>query len=329
MNAREELVARCARRRDAKLGGLSEKAFAELEAAVRDNVTAFIDTPEEAAFAEMARAREAFEQALRDSETLDDEAYGLARTKALDTLRKSCRHALNTDPTCIDARQMFVLAIQPGIGSPDKAYGELLAAYRDSTAALAAIGKMPGGLSWENVFFHPHARLLAALARHCVFCTRYRQAIAWGKELLEFCPGDEVGIRHSMGIAYARLGDEEGLNWLDDRFGHESTPWALLSRTMLLYRLERYGAARRALNGFARLTEGGAFALFRPVLLPPYLPDRPDCEPHGFEAALQAVYEAETVIADTPGFVWWAQNQPDMVALAQQFADENGFEWEQ
>ena len=84
MNAREELIIRCARKRDAKLGGLSEKGFAELEAAVRENLTDFIDTPEEVAFAEVTRACETFERDLRESEALDDEAYALARAKALD-----------------------------------------------------------------------------------------------------------------------------------------------------------------------------------------------------------------------------------------------------
>ena len=328
MNAREELIMRCAQRRNAKLGGLSEKGFAELEQAVRDNVADFIDTSEDAAFAEVVAAREAFSRAMRESEALDDEAYAMARAKALDTLRKSCRHAMDTDPSCVDARHIFVVSAPPGIGSPDHAYGELLATYRESQAALDAVAEWPGDLSWDNVFLRPHARLLAALARHCVFCTRYRLAIAWGEELIELCPDDEPGIRHSMEIAYARLEDEDGLNRLDGRFGNDSMPWSLLSRTILLYRLERFSAARRALKGYAKLVEGGAYALLRPVLLPPYVPDRPDCEPRSFDAAMQAVYEMETVIADTPGFVWWAQNQPEILASAKQFADLNGFDWD-
>lgn len=328
MNGREELIMRCAHRRNAKLGGLSEKGFAELVEAVRANVADFIDTPEDAAFAEVVAAKEVFERAMLESEALDDEAYGMARAKALDTLRKSCRHAMNTDPACVDARHMFIAAAPPGIGSPDHAYAELLVAYRDSQAELDAISEWPGGLSWENVFLRPHARLLAALARHCVFCTRYRLAISWGEELIGLCPDDEPGIRHSMDIAYARLEDEDGLNRLDSHFGNESTPWSLLSRAILLYRLERYSAARRALKGYVNLVKGGAYALLRPILLLPYLPDRPDCEPRSFEAAMQAIYEMETVIADTPGFVWWAQNQPETVASAKQFADANGYDWD-
>ena len=328
MKAREELILRCARRREATLDGLSPEGFAELEAAVRNNVASFIDTAEEQAFAEVTHAYETFARELRESETLDDEAYGMARARSIDTLKQSCAQAIAIDPDCVDARHMRIVAASTGIGSPDHAYDELLAIYNDSRRTFEWLNRLPGSLSWENVFVHPHARLLAGLARACVFCTRYRQALRWGEELLRLCPADEVGVRHTMAIAYARLEDEPGLNGLDDRFGHESTAWSLLARAVLLYRLERYPSARRALKSYVKLVEGGAFALLRPVLLPPYLPDRPECAPLGFEAAMQAVYEIETVIADTPGFIAWAQDQPDTVAVAKRFADEQGFDWD-
>ena len=329
MNPREELILRCAYRRNEKLGGLSPKAYEELLAAVRENVSAFIDTPEEAAFAEVVAASETFARELRECEALDDEGYAMGRAKALNKVRASCKHALGIDPTCTDARHMFLLATQPGVGSPDQVYSELLATYRESHAQLDSLAALPGGLTWENVFLRPHARLLAALARHCVYSTRYRLAIAWGEELLELCPNDEVGVRHSMAIAYARLEDEDGLNALDDRFDHETTPWSVLSRAVLLYRLERYSAARRALLSYVRLVEGGAFAMLRPVMIPPYLPDRPEVARNSFEEAMQAVYEIETVLADEPGFTWWAQNLPGVEESGKRFAEDNGFEWDQ
>ena len=328
MRLRDELILRCARHREATLGGLSPEGFAELEAAVRENVTAFIDTVEDVAFAEVTRASENFERALRESEALDDEAYGVARAKAIDTLRKACEHAIEVDPDCTDARHMRTVCATTGFCLPNAAFKELCAVYDGSRRTFDDIARMPGGLSWDNVFFRPHARLLAALARTSIACTRYRLALELGEELLRRCPADEVGIRHTMAVAYARLEDETGLNALDDRFDHESTAWSLLSRTLLLYRLERYGSARRALRSYVHLVEGGAYALLRPVLLPPYLPSRPELGQLTFEAAMQAVFEIETVIADTPGFVAWAQEQPEVVAAAKLFADDRGFEWE-
>ena len=329
MNAREELILRCARRREAALGGLSPAAFEELKEAVRSDVASFIDTPQEAAFAEVMAMCDAFARNLREADALDDEAYGIARAKMLDTLRKSARQALSTDQGCVDAHHIFIISAPQGIGSPDRAYDQLLDTYRDSNKQIEALSSFPGGLNWENVFMHPHLRLLAALARHCVACTRYRLALEWGDKALALAPNDEVGVRHSMALAYARLEDEAGLNALDDRFQHESTAWSLLARTILLYRLERYPAAKRALRGYVQLVNGGAFALLRPVLLPPYVPDRPTCEPLSFDAALQAIYEAESILADTPGFVWWAQNQPNTIPAAKHFADANGYEWDE
>ena len=328
MKLREELILRCARRREAALGGLSPEGFAELEAAVRENVIAFVDTPEDAAFAEVVRACETFEKTLIESDALDDEGYQMARAKALDTLKKACTHALELDPDCVDARHMRTVAAAVGFPLVNMAFDELRSTYANSRRSLSDTKVISADLNWENVFARPHLRLIAALARHCITCTRYKGALAFGEELLALCPEDELGVRHTMAIAYARLEDEAGLNALDDRFNHESTAWSLLARAVLLFRLERYGSARRALRSLVRLVDGGAYALLRPVLLPPYLPTRPEADPLGFEAAMQAVFETETVIADTPGFVAWAQDQPEVFAAAKDFADSHGFEWD-
>ena len=328
MSLRDELILRCARHREAALGGLSPEGFAELEAAVKENVTAFIDTPEDVAFAEVTRACETYAHALLESESLDDSGYERARAMALNELKKACKRALATDPGCVDARHMFVVATTTGLCLPNLANGKFLPVYDDARRELNGISRFPGGLSSENVFLRPYLRLLGGLARQSVACTRYRAVLSLGDELLRFDPADGVGIRHTMAIAYARLEDEAGLNALDDRFDHESTAWSLLARTLLLYRLERFGSARRALRSFVHLVDGGAYALLRPVLLPPYLPERPKAAPLGFDAAMQAVFETETVIADTPGFIAWTQEQPGTVEAARVFADTNGFEWE-
>ena len=327
MNLREELILRCARRREAKLGSLSPRAFDELLENVREDVGAFIDTPQDVAFAELVRAVETYERELRGLDALDDEAYGIERTRILNKLRKACQEIRKTDPGCIDAQHILAAQLDNPLSRPNEAFDFMMAfgiEYRPSAEAAA---EMPGGTSWDNVFIRPHLRMVAGLARQAVATTRYTLAASCCLKALEACPTDEVGARHTMAIAWARLEDEEGLNELDDRFNHESTAWSLLARALLLYRLERYDSARRALRSFARLVDGGAYALLMPVLLPPYLPARPEADPLGFDAAMQAVYEAETVISDTPGFIAWAQSQPEVVTAAKNFADTHGFEW--
>ena len=59
MNAWDELVERCARRRREKIGPLSEDAYAELLLAVRNDPASFVDDPSEAALLVLAQALDA------------------------------------------------------------------------------------------------------------------------------------------------------------------------------------------------------------------------------------------------------------------------------
>ena len=59
MNAWDELVARCARRRNEKIGPLSDEAYAELVLAVRQNPVDFVDAAPEQALLLLARALDA------------------------------------------------------------------------------------------------------------------------------------------------------------------------------------------------------------------------------------------------------------------------------
>ena len=327
MNLREELILRCARKRETKLGGLSPRAFEELLESVREDVSAFIDTPQEMAFAELTRAVEAYWRGLREIDALDDESYGLERTRLIKKLIRACADVLKTDPVCVDARHILALAMDNQLSMPNQAFDQMMTLSLESKPAAQVAAEFSGGTTWDNVFARPHLRLLAGLARQAIATTRYTLAASCCLRALDACPTDEVGARHTMAIAFARLEDEDGLNKLDDRINHESSAWSLLARALLLYRLERYDSARRALRSYASLVEGGAYALLYPVLLPPYLPARPDAAPLSFDAAMQAIFEAETVITDTPGFIAWAQSQPEVLAAGKKFADSHGFEW--
>ncbi len=96
---------------------------------------------------------------------------------------------------------------------------------------------------------------------------------------------------------------------------------------ILLFKLGRTSAARRALTGFDRLCEGGIYALLRPILVEPYAPDRPQCAPYSFKEAVLAVHEADPIVVDTPDLPAWAEAQPGMLESAQAFAQKSGFDW--
>jgi len=181
--------------------------------------------------------------------------------------------------------------------------------------------------AWDDVFLRPTLRLVAAVVRACLDCACYRMAVGIGQEALNLAPCDALGIRHTCALAYARLEDDRGFEALDARFARRDDAWELLARTILLYKLGHAGAAKRALTGMTNLCEGSAYALLRPILVEPYLPDRPEVPPLSFKAATLAVGEADPIIIDVPDFPAWAEQQRDVYRTARAFAEKNGFEF--
>ena len=83
MNVHEELIQRCAARRRKALGDLSDQGFAELLLAVRENPSAFVDSPAEEAYVELERAFSAYDASLNNDDLLEDDEYQKARQNNL------------------------------------------------------------------------------------------------------------------------------------------------------------------------------------------------------------------------------------------------------
>lgn len=315
MRAREELVERCVRRRAERLGGLSDEAMAELRLDVAAHVDDFVDTPEEQAFSLLGRALDAYATP-GDEDYLDDDAWMEALRQRDDVLRGRCEEALRIDPGCTDARLVHD-QLEPG--GPES----VLASLRGDFPATDGLG------AWDDVFARPRLRAEAAIARACLASTRYRTCVEVCERVLAAMPADEQGARHTEALALVRLEDEAGFDRLDRRFGRQGSAWLHLARVLLMYKLDRPSATRRALRGYDRLVTGGAYALLRPILPPPHLPDRLEAEPGSFEEAILAASEAEPVIADVPNFVWWCQDEGWFLRSARRFADENGYDWDE
>ena len=152
-------------------------------------------------------------------------------------------------------------------------------------------------------------------------------ALDVSRGLMAASPKDQVGGRLTAALALARLEDEAGFNELDARLAGRENSWLNLGRTILLYKLGRMNAARRALRGYGELCEGAAYALLRPTFVEIYLPDRPEVPAGGFEEATFAVHEAEPIIADVPDFIAWADAFPWFHASGEAYAEENGYDW--
>lgn len=319
MNAWDELVERCALRRREQLAPLSDEGYAELLIAVRKDPVSFVDHPAEQAFLEIARALDAYGATLHDDDLLSDDEYHETRLRRLAALASSCAQAAMIDGECVDARLLELLASDL---EPDPLLEGLLALERE-----AAANEPEANGAWDDVFRRPIVRLRAAISRTCLDGARYRMAERAARQAMDAAPSDPLGCRHTCALALARLEDEAAFDALDARFGRRGSPWSHLARAILLYKLNRMPAARRALRGYDGLCEGGAYALLRPTFVELYLPDRPEAAPCSFEECMFAVHEAEPIIADVPDFIGWCQDDERLVASAARFAEKNDLDW--
>ena len=186
---------------------------------------------------------------------------------------------------------------------------------------------MPNTDDWTDVFEHPILRLHAVIAQEYLNTTRFGAARECCRRLVALTPSDPLGARFTWALACARLEDEQGFNDLDARFGRRGNAWSHIARTLLMFKLDRMSAARRALRGYASLCQGGAYALLRPTFVEAYLPDRPAFGQGTFEEACLAVHEADPVVVDTPDFIAWCTAQEGFAAEAQRYAEEHDLDW--
>ncbi|MBQ9058267.1 MAG: hypothetical protein IJ125_03675 [Atopobiaceae bacterium] len=323
MDARSELVMRCAHKRALQIGPLSNQAFAELMQAVSDSPQDFIDDEAEQSFALLGDVLAYYKQSLLGDEFLDDESFFRARKQRLSLLRERCEEVVTLDSSNVDARLLLVLS------SDDESNEQLRALIELEHELDGERGQLePGNAdAWEDVFLRPRLRVKAAIVRACLDSARYGLCVKKADELMRLSPSDELGARLSCALAYARLENEAGFDELDMRYDRRGNAWFYLARVLLMFKLDRMAAARRALAGFNRLCMGGAYALLRPTFVDTYLPDRPFAETGSFEEAHMAVHEADPVVVDTPDFVGWAQSQPDFEKSAVDFAQRYGFDW--
>ena len=324
MNARKELIQRLAIKRRRKLGELSDEAFGELEIAVREDPLKFIDDNEEDAFLLVTKALERHDESRQNDDFLDDDQYAQARTQRLKALLAASKQALAIDESCLDARLLGILASDR---SQEETFGELLALHEETTRDLGEIPMSAAGDAWADVFVRPRLRVQAALARTAINTARFRKAQDLCLDLLARAPLDVLGARFTCALAMARLEDEDGFDWLDAREGRHGNAWFHLGRAILMYKLGRIPAARRALRGYDRLCTGGAYLILQPMYVDAYLPDRPVFESGSFEESLLCTHEADPIISDIPDFPAWASAQTGFLASAQSFCKRNGFEW--
>lgn len=325
MDAREELVLRLAAKRRRKLG-LSDSGYAELLLAVRANPKGFVEDAQDQSYVDLADALARYDRSCDDDDLRDDDEFERAHKARLATMASDCERILAADPTCTDARILHAIAQHPS--DPDALLDDLEEVRRGVEEREGAELAIPAsGDAWTDVTLRPRLRLMACMARASLDSARYRMAVGLCDQLLALAPSDVEGARHTCALALARLEDEAGFDALEQRLSRHGDSWVELARVILLFKLGRPGATRRALRGYDRLVEGGVYALLRPVYVDTYMPDRPQAEPYSFPEATVAVFEADPIIVDVPGLPEWVATQPGMGDKAQRFAEDNGLEW--
>lgn len=234
---------------------------------------------------------------------------------------------IECDPHCYDARTLDVIIMADTFEQAIDGLSELEVEARQWCEQRSSLYDDVVADPWDAVFMRPYLRMRARRLDLLVQAACYRQALNLACEMLDEAPADGQGVRHTAALLYARLEDEEGLNALDVRYGREGSCWMHIARSVLLYKLGRLDAAKRALNGLARLCPGAAFFLASPSYVPPYLPDRPVFKPGSADESLLACYEADFLVVDTPEFVTWALQQPNFAEAADKFGNAHGGEY--
>ena len=331
MNLTEELVQRCALKRRAAIGSMSDAAYEELLLAVQSDLKSYASETDELPMYHLAQAVKRYQDSQFNDDSYTDEEFVQARITRLQTFLHALenireKYGENTDLLRMNALVhasdpesllQALLAIQNQAEKEAKRTPNL----EDSKTPETVLRDM-----WTDIFARPRLRLQAAIGRAYVDTARFKLAATTCEQLLEESPSDAVGARFTLTLTYARLEDEAALNRLDDRFNHHSNAWIELARAILLFKLSRISSARRALKSYQMNTEGGAFALLHPTFVDIYIPDRPEVKTGSFNEALLAIHEAEPIIVDVPDFVEWAGNIPEFAAASDAYAEANGFD---
>ena len=320
---------------------LTHAACELLREQVERDPEAYATTEHAQALVSYMRTHEHLMRELRRTDELPDDEFERRCRELYDESREDLSKIWHIDQLCIDAELVDILLADVPL---DDLLGDLLALEKRARTYLqvnAAGFDMDAPAYWRGVDDEDLPRVWAAepvavgwlhtlecIAQACIMTARYRAAARYARQVMR-ADGFGSGAVGTLLIALARLEDEGAFfAAVDDERARggdiDSSPWFLLARTVLLYKLDRERSARRALRDFARRCEGGAYFLLNPTFHAPYLPVRP--EPRDpWELTHQAVWEADGFLADTPDFAAWARTVEGVEDAADEFARRYGF----
>ncbi len=318
---------------------LTPAAIELLHDKVLEQPDMYATSPRAQALVSYARVREHLLQGLHELEDLPDETFDQKRQELFDRTRNELVQILQVDEYCIDAQLLYAMLAEVPL---DSCLSDLMKIADKSASYLA--NTAPGfdaeaphywdpSLTEEEIAYRTRTNPVAvgwlhaleALSHGCISSARYRAGISYAQRVVR-SRGYTHRAEGTILLAQARLEDEDGFFATLREGGPEleNSPWYLLGRTILLYKLGRRKNAQRALRDFAARCEGGAFFLLNPTYLTPYLPVRPEPQ-ESWDLTHQAVYEADSILVDTPDFPSWAQSIEGIEDISEDFARRYGF----
>lgn len=263
---------------------------------------------------------------------LPDEEFEPKRDALFLETRRALAQAVELDAQCVEARLLDVLL---GAPSYDACLSDLLALAHEASEYLSRTHE---GFDPENLgsagapaddpvlvgLLHTYE----AISQSCLATARYRAAEKYARMVM-CVDGYPNRAEGTLLLALARLEDEPAFFAAVEEcraYGKDvdSSPWFMLARGLLFYKVRKYKQARRAMKDFALRSDGGAYFLAAPEYPMPYFPARPEPR-ESWELAQQAVYEADAVIIDTPDFAVWATSIEEVGQAADRFAKRNGW----
>lgn len=314
-------------------------------ALVRDQIEQdpdhFALTPRACTLVSYMRVHQMLMQGMKQLDGAPDEDYEQEHLKVIEQAREQIQAIEQSGSTCVDAQ---LLHIQLAEISLDECIEQMCALEKRTREHLVQTRKgfdptHPGLWHTEAIESEASPAELTetdpdvigwlhtneAIAQGCIFTARYRMAATYARTvtLASGYPNMTFG---TLLLALARLEDEQELFEAAHQCGTqaEDSPWFLLARTILFYKMGSMKRARRALKDFVTQCDGGAFFLLNPTYYEPYLPVRPPVD-EAWEYTHMAVWEADGIISDTPDFAQWAESIEGIADLSEDFAQRHGF----
>lgn len=223
----------------------TEKVFRELHAFLEGKEFANVEDTNKAIQEFMDR----YNNEQRPVDDFGEDAWGyLDRAYEAETLEETLKYAkiaLKLDKDLVDAELVIAEITAKGFHDLLKKYEQMIKKTEKRLKEEGFFEEDCVGHFWGILETRPYMRLRYHHMEGLISMGRYHQAIKNCEELLELCPGDNMGVRYRLISLYAFLEDEMNAMRLFKRYNKEESLTMHLPISVLYYKL---GDEKKAKN---------------------------------------------------------------------------------